>query len=49
MGSLARPLIHVFFRRVEIDHPERIRAPGPTVLVADHRNGLVRPAAGDRR
>src|SRR5580692_4975034 len=41
MRSLARVLVHVFFRRVDIDHPERIRKSGPTVLVANHRNGLV--------
>jgi 1-acyl-sn-glycerol-3-phosphate acyltransferase len=41
MGSLARLLVRVFFRRVQIEHPERLAPSGPTVLVANHRNGLV--------
>ncbi len=41
MGSLARLLIHVFFRRVDVAHAERVAPSGPTVLVANHRNGLV--------
>jgi glycerol-3-phosphate O-acyltransferase/dihydroxyacetone phosphate acyltransferase len=41
MGSLARLLIRVFFRRVQIEHRERVDLAGPTVLVANHRNGLV--------
>lgn len=41
MGTLARLLVHIFFRRVEVEHGEAI-APGvPTVLVANHTNGLV--------
>jgi glycerol-3-phosphate O-acyltransferase/dihydroxyacetone phosphate acyltransferase len=41
MGALARLLVHIFFRRVEVEHGEAI-APGvPTVLVANHTNGLV--------
>ncbi len=41
MGALARVLVHVFFRKVEVEHGEAI-APGvPTVLVANHTNGLV--------
>ena len=41
MSTLARILVHVFFRRVEVDNGRAI-APGvPTVLVANHVNGLV--------
>ncbi len=41
MGGLARVLVHIFFRRVEVERGEAI-APGvPTVLVANHTNGLV--------
>ncbi len=41
MGGLARLLVHVFFRRVEVEHGDAL-APGvPTVLVANHTNGLV--------
>lgn len=41
MGGLARLLIRAFFRGVEVEHGERLGAGRPTVLVADHRNGLV--------
>ena len=41
MSSLARVLIRVFFRGVEVEHVERLGTGRPTVLVADHRNGLV--------
>ena len=44
MRGLARVLIHVFFRRVQIEQAGRIGpsgSTGPTVLVANHRNGLV--------
>ena len=41
MSSLARVLIRVFFRGVEVEHVERLGTHRPTVLVADHRNGLV--------
>ena len=41
MGALARVLVHVFFRRVEVSRGEAL-APGvPTVVVANHTNGLV--------
>lgn len=40
MASLARLLIRIFFRGVEVEHGERITH-RPTVLVANHRNGLV--------
>jgi len=34
-------LVRVFFRRVEIEGAERLDTARPTVLVANHRNGLV--------
>jgi 1-acyl-sn-glycerol-3-phosphate acyltransferase len=41
MAGLARLLIRVFFSGVETEHGERLGTDRPTVLVADHRNGLV--------
>ena len=41
MAGLARVLIRSFFRDVEVEHGERIISGRPTVVVADHRNGLV--------
>jgi 1-acyl-sn-glycerol-3-phosphate acyltransferase len=41
MRLLARLLVRVFFRRVEVEGAGRLATPRPTVLVADHRNGLV--------
>jgi 1-acyl-sn-glycerol-3-phosphate acyltransferase len=41
MTGLARVLVRTFFRRVEVEHAERLDTGRPTVLVADHRNGLV--------
>jgi len=41
MGGLARLLVKAFFRGVEVEHGERLGSGRPTVLVADHRNGLV--------
>ncbi len=41
MGGLARVLIRVFLRDVQVEHGERIESGHPTVLVANHRNGLV--------
>lgn len=41
MSGLARLLIRVFFSGVEVEHGERLGSGRPTVLVADHRNGLV--------
>ena len=37
----ARLLVRVFFRRVEVEGAEHLDTSRPTVLVADHRNGLV--------
>jgi 1-acyl-sn-glycerol-3-phosphate acyltransferase len=41
MRTLARLLIRVFFRRVELQQADRLPARGPAVLVANHINGLV--------
>ncbi len=41
MAGLARLLVHAFFRDVEVEHADRLNTGRPTVLVADHRNGLV--------
>ncbi len=41
MTGLARVLIRVFFRRVELDGGDRVPQSGPVVLVANHTNGLV--------
>ena len=41
MVGLARLLVHVFFRQVEVEHGERIGSDQPTVVVVNHRNGLV--------
>jgi glycerol-3-phosphate O-acyltransferase/dihydroxyacetone phosphate acyltransferase len=41
MRGLARLLVHVFFRRIELQNGDRLPATGPVVLVANHVNGLV--------
>jgi 1-acyl-sn-glycerol-3-phosphate acyltransferase len=41
MRWLARLLIHVFFRQVEVEGSGRLPDHGPVVLVANHINGLV--------
>ncbi len=41
MVGLARVLVHVFFRRVQVEHAERLGGGRPTVLVVNHGNGLV--------
>ena len=41
MTSLARVLIRMFFRSVEIEDGEHLPASGPVVVVANHTNGLV--------
>jgi glycerol-3-phosphate O-acyltransferase / dihydroxyacetone phosphate acyltransferase len=41
MRRLARFLIRIFFRRVEVEGLGRLPVAGPTVVVANHINGLV--------
>ena len=41
MSRLARLLVRVFFRRIDVEGAERMPADGPLVLVANHVNGLV--------
>ena len=41
MTALARVLVRVFFRSIEIEDGEHLPASGPVVLVANHTNGLV--------
>jgi glycerol-3-phosphate O-acyltransferase / dihydroxyacetone phosphate acyltransferase len=41
MTQLARLLIRVFFRRVQVEGGELLPVSGPVVLVANHINGLV--------
>jgi glycerol-3-phosphate O-acyltransferase / dihydroxyacetone phosphate acyltransferase len=41
MGALASLLVRIFFRRIEVEGRENLVASTPTVLVANHQNGLV--------
>ena len=41
MRRLAALLVHVFFRRVEVEGAERLPPTGPVVVVGNHTNGLV--------
>jgi glycerol-3-phosphate O-acyltransferase/dihydroxyacetone phosphate acyltransferase len=41
MTALARVLVRVFFRSIEIEDREQLPDAGPVVLVANHTNGLV--------
>jgi glycerol-3-phosphate O-acyltransferase/dihydroxyacetone phosphate acyltransferase len=41
MGAFARLLVRIFFRRIEVEGAEYLVAGTPTVLVANHQNGLV--------
>ncbi len=41
--ALARTLLHVFFRRVEVEGLENIPTRGPVLYVANHPNGLIDP------
>jgi glycerol-3-phosphate O-acyltransferase / dihydroxyacetone phosphate acyltransferase len=41
MTALARLLVRVFFRSIEVEGGERLPVSGPVVLVANHTNGLV--------
>ncbi|GAA4351990.1 hypothetical protein GCM10023185_11160 [Hymenobacter saemangeumensis] len=45
--TLAKPFVQValrvFFRRIEIRHPERLTLPGPLLLAGNHPNTLMDP------
>jgi 1-acyl-sn-glycerol-3-phosphate acyltransferase len=41
MTALARLLIRVFFRSIEVEDGENLPDSGPVILVANHTNGLV--------
>jgi 1-acyl-sn-glycerol-3-phosphate acyltransferase len=41
MTALARLLVRVFFRSIEVEDGENLPETGPVVLVANHTNGLV--------
>jgi len=41
MGAFASLLVRIFFRRIEVEGSDHIAAGTPTVLVANHQNGLV--------
>jgi 1-acyl-sn-glycerol-3-phosphate acyltransferase len=41
MTTLARLLVRVFFRGIEVEGTDHLRADRPVVLVANHTNGLV--------
>jgi len=41
MGALGRLLVRVFFREIEVEGGDQIRPGVPTVLIANHLNGLV--------
>jgi glycerol-3-phosphate O-acyltransferase/dihydroxyacetone phosphate acyltransferase len=43
MGAVARLVLEIFFREVEVVGAERIPAGRPLVLVANHVNGLIDP------
>ena len=40
---LARLLVGVFYRRIEVVGAERVPAAGPLLLVANHGNSLIDP------
>jgi glycerol-3-phosphate O-acyltransferase / dihydroxyacetone phosphate acyltransferase len=41
MRGLARLLVRIFFRRIEVEGLDRLPVAGATVIVANHINGLV--------
>jgi 1-acyl-sn-glycerol-3-phosphate acyltransferase len=43
LALLARILLHVFFRHVEVVGDERLQGTGPLLVVANHENNLVDP------
>ena len=51
MKPLVQVALRVFFRRIEVRHPERLQLPGPLLLAGNHPNTLMDPllAAVNRR
>ncbi len=51
MKPLVQVALRVFFRRLEVRHPERLRMPGPLLIASNHPNTLMDPlvAAVNRR
>ena len=51
MKPLVQVALRVFFRRIEVRHPERLALPGPLLLAGNHPNTLMDPllAAVSRR
>ena len=43
MKPLVQVALRVFFRRIEVRHPERLRLPGPLLLAGNHPNTLMDP------
>lgn len=43
LAGLARLLVSVFFRRVEVTGAARLPAAGPLLVVGNHQNGLIDP------
>ncbi|MDJ0364305.1 lysophospholipid acyltransferase family protein [Hymenobacter sp. H14-R3] len=43
MKPVVRLGLRVFFRRLEVRHPERLRLPGPLMLCSNHPNTLMDP------
>ncbi|MBC6991799.1 lysophospholipid acyltransferase family protein [Hymenobacter sp. BT491] len=43
MKPLVQVALRVFFRRLEIRHPERLQEPGPLLIVGNHPNTLMDP------
>ena len=43
MKPLVQVALRVFFRRIEVRHPERLQLPGPLLLVGNHPNTLMDP------
>jgi 1-acyl-sn-glycerol-3-phosphate acyltransferase len=44
LQGLARLVLRIFFRRIEVEGRERIPARGPLILLANHINSLIDPA-----
>ena len=43
MKPLVQVALRVFFRRIEVRHPERLHLPGPLLLAGNHPNTLMDP------